>query len=77
MKRSTGPPRKESYKAKESDKGEVTVAIVNVANHRPRNTSGKLLQFVISRNSHLKSEGNLDQVGQTTVAHDEYAFALV
>ena len=51
-KRSTCRPRKERGKAKESDKEKVTVAIVNIANHRPRNTSGKLLHFETSRNCH-------------------------
>ena len=43
-KRSTSPRRKERGKAKKSDKRKGTVATVNVANHCPGNTSGKLPQ---------------------------------
>ena len=67
-KRSTSPARRERGNAKDSDKGKVTVAIVNIPKHRPWNTSGKLLQLETSRNSHLKAEGNLEQVGQSTMS---------
>ena len=62
--RSTGPSRNEKRKAKKSDKEEVTVAIVNIANHRLRNAPGKLLQFETSRNTHQKAQRNLEQVRQ-------------
>ena len=39
-----------------------TVAVVNVANHPPRYTSEKLLQFETTMNRHLKAEGNLEQI---------------
>ena len=41
-------------KGKESKKKRVTVAIVYFANHRPRTTSGKLLQFETSMNTYLQ-----------------------
>ena len=48
---------------KESQKERVTVAIVTIANHRLRNTSGKLLQCETSMNTYLKAKANLKQVG--------------
>ena len=39
-------------KGTESDKEKVTVAIVNVVNHRPRIATGKLLQFETFMNTH-------------------------
>ena len=52
-------------KGNESEKEKVTVAIVNIANHWPRTSSGKLLQFETSMNTHLKAEGNLVQMGRS------------
>ena len=46
----------------ESEQEKVTVAIVNVANHRPMYTSEKLLHFETSMNSHLKAERNIEQI---------------
>ena len=46
----------------ESEQEKVTVAIVNIAYHRPRITSEKLLHFQNSMNSHLKAEGNIEQI---------------
>ena len=44
----------------------VTVAIVNIANHRPRTTSGKLFcNFETTRNTNLKAGGNLHEVGRS------------
>ena len=63
--RPTSPQRKEKGKAKGSDNRNVTVAIVNISNHRLRNTSGKLLQLETSQNTHLKANGSLVQVGQS------------
>ena len=42
-----------------SEKGEVTVANVNIANHRPRYTSWKVLQFETSRNTLSRAKGHL------------------
>ena len=39
------PQRKAKGTSTKSDKEKVTLATVNIANHRLRNTSGKLLQF--------------------------------
>ena len=60
---STSPKGK--GKGKKSEKEQVTGAIVDIANHRRRNTSGKLLQFETSMNTHLRAEGNLEQVGRS------------
>ena len=60
MNRSTSPQGKR--KVKESEQEKVTVAIVNVANHRPRTTPEKLLQLETSKNSHLKAEGRLEHI---------------
>ena len=57
--------RKEKVKAKESDKGKVTVAIVNIANHRLENGSWKFMHVETSRNTHLKAEGNFEHVRQS------------
>ena len=46
---------------KESDKEKVMVAIVIIANHRPRNTSGKLLPPETSRNTHLEAMETLSK----------------
>ena len=61
--RSTSPIGK--VQGKESEKEKVTVALVNVANHRLWNTSGKLLQIETSRNTHLKADEHCEQVGQS------------
>ena len=58
-KRSTNPQRKEKGKAKVTEnKGQVTVAIVNIANHRPRNKYFRkafaIRNFVL-RNDHKKA----------------------
>ena len=58
--RSTSPTGK--GQGKESEQEKVTVAVVNIANHRPRTTSEKLLQFETSMTSHLKAERNLEQI---------------
>ena len=63
--RSTSPKGK--GKGEESEKEHVTVVIENIAHHRPRETSGKLLQFETSMISHFKAQGNLEQVGQSTM----------
>ena len=46
----------------ESEQEKVTIAIVNTADHRQRITSEKLLHFQNSMNSHLKAEGNFEQL---------------
>ena len=61
------PLRKKKEKRKSPTKEKVTVAIATVANHRPRNTSGKLLHFETSNNTLLKTKENLEQVGQSKV----------
>ena len=48
-------------------KEKVTVAIVNLANHWPRTSSGKLLQFDASMSTHLKAEGNLVHMGRSKI----------
>ena len=53
------------HEGNESKKEKVRVAIVNIANHWPRISSGKLLQFETSMNTHLKAEGNLVQMGRS------------
>ena len=50
------PVQKEMVKDQNPNKEKVTVAILNIANRRPRDTSGKLLQFETSQNAHLKAE---------------------
>ena len=52
-------------KGKECEPQEETVAIVNIANHRPRDTSEKLLQSETSMTTHLEAEGNFGQVGHS------------
>ena len=49
-------------KRTESEQEKVTVAIVNVGNHRPRITTEKLLHFQNSMNSHLTAERNIEQI---------------
>ena len=46
----------------ESKQEKETVAIVNIANHRPRYISEKLFHFQNSMTCHLKAEGNLEQI---------------
>ena len=58
--RSTSPKGK--GKRTESEQEKMTVAVVNVANHRPMYTSEKLLHFETSMNSHLKAERNIEQI---------------
>ena len=53
------------HEGNEAEKEKVTVAIVNIANHWPRTSSGKLLQSEASMNTHLKAEGNLVQMGRS------------
>ena len=53
---------KRKGKGEESRKEKVTVAIVNIANHRLRETLRKLLQLETSMNTHLKAEENLEHV---------------
>ena len=52
--RSTGPQRKGKGEGNESEKEKVMVAIVNIANHRLRETSGTLVQFETSDNKNLQ-----------------------
>ena len=52
------PAQKVKGKGKVSEQEKVTVAIVNIADHRPRTTSEMLLQFGTCMNSHLKAHGN-------------------
>ena len=61
------PVQKEKKKKKtESEQEKVTVAIENIATRRPRTSSSeKLSQFETSKNSHLKAEGNLEQIRRT------------
>ena len=40
---------------------------MNIANHRPRTTSDKLLQFEISMNCRSKAEGNLEQMRRSKI----------
>ena len=40
---------------------------MNFANHRLKDTSGKLLEVETSRNTHLKAEGNLEQVARSNM----------
>ena len=56
------PVQLEKGQGKESEQETVTVAVVNISNHRPRTTSEKLLQFETSTTSHLKAERNLEQI---------------
>ena len=57
------PGQRESAKKKQSpNKRRKTVAMVNIANHRPRYISEKLLHFQNSMNSHLTVERNLEQL---------------
>ena len=58
--RSTSPKGK--GKGKESEQEKVTVAFENVANHRPRSTSDKLLQFDTSMNCPSKAKWNHEQM---------------
>ena len=66
--RSTSPKGKGQGKKSEQEK--VTLASVNIANHRPRTTSEKLLQFETSMNSHLKAERNLEQIRRSRNSHE-------
>ena len=70
--RSTGPQRKEKGKTKEREKRKGTVAMVNIANHRLRDTSEKRLQVDTSKNTDLKAEGNLEEVGQSKMTMTGY-----
>ena len=63
---STGPQRKEEGKGKESHEEKVTIDVVNFAN-RLKDTSRKPLQVETSRNTHLKAEGNLEQVARSNM----------
>ena len=54
--------QRKSAKITESEQEKVTVAIVNIANHRPRYISEKLLHFQNSMNSHLTAERNFEQL---------------
>ena len=53
-------------KGNESEKEKLTVAIVNIANHRVTEMSRKLLQYKASMGTHWRAEGN-EQVGQSTM----------
>ena len=58
------PVQEEKGKGKESEKEKVTVAILNIANHRSRTTRNTKLPCM---NTCSKAEENLDQVGQSTM----------
>ena len=57
---SMGTSTKRKRESIESRKGNAKVAITVIANHRPSNNSGKILQFEASRNTHLQAKGNLE-----------------
>ena len=54
-------------KSKHPDRGKASVAIVHIANHHSRITSGMPSQFETSRNTHLKARRNLEQGGPSTM----------
>ena len=58
--RSTGP--KGNGEGKESEQQKATVAFVNIAKHRPRTTSDRLLQLEISVNSPSRAEVILEKI---------------
>ena len=63
QKRIDPPVHQEQVKEKGMKKKKnAMVAIVNIANHRQRSTSGKFF------NTHMKAEGNIEQVGQSQMS---------
>ena len=61
------PVQKAKVMERSPKKRRVTVAIENIANHRPRSyiLQRQFLQFLPSMNSYLKAEGNLEQIRRT------------